>query len=209
MFVTLGCFNFSCVLLTSRKPPPAHKYPAPFSAKTVRMNCCRICSFQGTGAGSFSKALVGLSRLELPTSRLSGVRSNRLSYKPVCCFQHSLPTAWRRRDSNSRPPACKAGALPTELRPHIRKPLLFKLLIKSPNNIYIINRTFALLFIPNKSWLPPILPYRLQYSTFGRIGLYRRVRDVYGCYSATHRNQLFQQFIDRWTVKQSILDSFP
>ena len=103
----------------SRKPPPAHKCPAPFSAKTVRMNCCRICSFQGTGAGSFSKALVGLSRLELPTSRLSGVRSNRLSYKPVCCFQHSLPTAWRRRDSNSRPPACKAGALPTELRPHM------------------------------------------------------------------------------------------
>ena len=26
--------------------------------------------------------LVGLRRLELPTSRLSGVRSNRLSYKP-------------------------------------------------------------------------------------------------------------------------------
>ena len=28
-------------------------------------------------------APVGLSRLELPTSRLSGVRSNRLSYKPI------------------------------------------------------------------------------------------------------------------------------
>ena len=27
--------------------------------------------------------LVGLGRLELPTSRLSGVRSNHLSYKPV------------------------------------------------------------------------------------------------------------------------------
>ena len=26
---------------------------------------------------------MGLSRLELPTSRLSGVRSNRLSYKPI------------------------------------------------------------------------------------------------------------------------------
>ena len=26
---------------------------------------------------------VGLRRLELPTSRLSGVRSNRLSYKPI------------------------------------------------------------------------------------------------------------------------------
>ena len=103
----------------SHKPLPVHKCPASFSAKTVRMNCCRICSFQGTVAGFFTKALVGLSRLELPTSRLSGVRSNRLSYKPVCCFQHSLPTAWRRRDSNSRPPACKAGALPTELRPHM------------------------------------------------------------------------------------------
>ena len=27
---------------------------------------------------------MGLSGLEPPTSRLSGVRSNRLSYKPVC-----------------------------------------------------------------------------------------------------------------------------
>ena len=26
---------------------------------------------------------------------------------------------WRLRDSNSRPPACKAGALPTELSPHL------------------------------------------------------------------------------------------
>ena len=26
--------------------------------------------------------MVGLGRLELPTSRLSGVRSNRLSYRP-------------------------------------------------------------------------------------------------------------------------------
>ena len=29
-------------------------------------------------------SLVGLSGLEPPTSRLSGVRSNRLSYKPIC-----------------------------------------------------------------------------------------------------------------------------
>ena len=34
----------------------------------------RICSFQGT---------LGLSGLEPPTSRLSGVRSNQLSYKPL------------------------------------------------------------------------------------------------------------------------------
>ena len=30
------------------------------------------------------KQLVGLGRFELPTSRLSGVRSNQLSYRPDC-----------------------------------------------------------------------------------------------------------------------------
>ena len=30
-----------------------------------------------------SVAMVGLGRLELPTSRLSGVRSNHLSYRPL------------------------------------------------------------------------------------------------------------------------------
>ena len=33
---------------------------------------------------------VGLRRLELPTSRLSGVRSNRLSYKPI--FNYMVDT---------------------------------------------------------------------------------------------------------------------
>jgi len=31
--------------------------------------------------------------------------------------KHRIPGWWRRRKSNSRPPACKAGALPIELRP--------------------------------------------------------------------------------------------
>ena len=60
---------------------------------------------------------MGLSGLEPPTSRLSGVRSNQLSYKPI--FQKLKAFEWRWRDSNSRPPACKAGALPTELHPHL------------------------------------------------------------------------------------------
>ena len=60
---------------------------------------------------------MGLSGLEPPTSRLSGVRSNQLSYKPI--FQKLKAFEWRWRDSNSRPPACKAGALPTELHPLI------------------------------------------------------------------------------------------
>ena len=32
---------------------------------------------------AYTDKMVGLGRLELPTSRLSGVRSNHLSYKPL------------------------------------------------------------------------------------------------------------------------------
>ena len=45
-----------------------------------------VTSFPRTFHSEFripnSEFLVGLGRLELPTSRLSGVRSNRLSYRP-------------------------------------------------------------------------------------------------------------------------------
>ena len=54
---------------------------------------------------------MGPSGLEPPTSRLSGVRSNRLSYGPTFW--------WRWGESNPWPPACKAGALPAELHPHV------------------------------------------------------------------------------------------
>ena len=40
--------------------------------------------------------VVGLGRFELPTSRLSGVRSNHLSYRPFVC---SWPTAVTTRSS--------------------------------------------------------------------------------------------------------------
>ncbi len=38
-------------------------------------------------------------------------------------------------------------------------------------------------------WQPPALPYRLQYSTIGRLGLNHRVRDGYGCFPQAHRHQ--------------------
>ena len=68
------------------------------------------------------KILVGLGRFELPTSRLSGVRSNQLSYRPnyrdpAIRQQIILQAWWSRTGSNRRPEACKATALPTELRP--------------------------------------------------------------------------------------------
>ena len=74
---------------------------------------------------------MGLSGLEPPTSRLSGVRSNRLSYKPLLL------------------------------------------------SFFFINRQ------------PPILPYRYQYSTFGRPRLNRRVRDGNGCFPWAHRHRKF------------------
>ena len=44
-----------------------------------------LCSFQRS-------IMVGLTRLELVTSRLSGVRSNQLSYRPIlfCSSQSAL-----------------------------------------------------------------------------------------------------------------------
>ncbi len=42
------------------------------------------------------KHVVGRGRLELPTSRLSGVRSNQLSYRPEGSlnFEAKLSTVW-------------------------------------------------------------------------------------------------------------------
>jgi hypothetical protein len=55
--------------------------------------------------------MVGLGRFELPTSPLSGVRSNQLSYRP------NEANWWSWSGSNRRPPECKSGALPAELQP--------------------------------------------------------------------------------------------
>ena len=56
--------------------------------------------------------MVGLGRLELPTSPLSGVRSSHLSYRPGLYISW-----WSWSGSNRRPPECKSGALPAELQP--------------------------------------------------------------------------------------------
>ena len=54
--------------------------------------------------------VVGQNGLEPSTSRLSVVCSSQLSYWPIW---------WRLAGSNRWPPACKAGALPAELNPHM------------------------------------------------------------------------------------------
>ena len=75
---------------------------APTATPRIRHHHINTSTHPGT------RALVGQGRLELPTSRLSSARSDQLSY---------WPSWWRRSDSNRRPAACKAAALPAELRP--------------------------------------------------------------------------------------------
>ena len=55
--------------------------------------------------------MAGVTRLELATSCVTGRHSNQLSYTPIYIF-----FKWcSQQDLNLWPPACKAGALPTEL----------------------------------------------------------------------------------------------
>ncbi len=69
--------------------------------------------------------MVGLTGLEPVTPRLSSACSNQLSYRPflnltIEVIRSLIWRWWRHRDSNPGHPACKAGALPTELYPLTR-----------------------------------------------------------------------------------------
>ena len=95
---------------------------------------------------------MGLSGLEPPTSRLSGVRSNRLSYKPkaFCAL-------------------CSDLSLNGDEEIRTLDPLLARQVLSQ------------LSYVP-KDRHPPALPCRLQHSTIGRLSLNHRVRDGYGCF---------------------------
>ena len=98
---------------------------------------------------------------------------------------------WRRRDSNSWPPACKAGALPTELRPQM---FIFYFMMGlnglEPSTSRLSGvRSNQLSYKPLGIRQPPAFPYRLQYSIIGRSGLNHRVRDENGCVPWAHRHR--------------------
>ena len=78
---------------------------------------------------SESLTMVGLGRLELPTSRLSGVRSNRLSYRPdafafASCLEEretetaEIPLCFRIRSDLLRPVRCLGRANIAGVRAH-------------------------------------------------------------------------------------------
>ena len=47
---------------------------------------------------TIEQVMVGLGRVELPTSPLSGVRSSQLSYRPSFCWRPNIPiqNTWKR-----------------------------------------------------------------------------------------------------------------
>ena len=71
--------------------------------------------------------------------------------------------SWRLRDSNSRPPACKAGALPTELSPLIRSTLYFKTDCYAASLLSQSPLAFANRDAPSVAsllcFMPAVLPY--------------------------------------------------
>ena len=88
-------FRCSCCFFKQGFPPvyPRMSCDGSFNPSDIFLS---VCGFQGTlpgFAGIFSCPkqtlfrTMGLSGLEPPTSRLSGVRSNRLSYKPFLIWQ--------------------------------------------------------------------------------------------------------------------------
>ena len=101
---------------------------------------------------------MGLSGLEPPTSRLSGVRSNRLSYKPSLIMQVA------------------------DMRLYTLDAYTHK--CNKQRRCGMANRRFDIQLASKLIkiiWQPPTLPCRLRHSTIGRLQLNRRVRDGYGC----------------------------
>ena len=88
-----------------------------------------MCSFQGTNCDNHSIMVIyGLKwtfpsdwRLSFSFTLWAQVDSNHRphAYQACALTSWAISPQWRWRDSNSRPPACKAGALPTELHPHL------------------------------------------------------------------------------------------
>ena len=63
-------------------PPPPEGPLSPFLTPNARLAHTKSQAIRWNTADRLAFRGMGLGRLELPTSRLSGVRSNHLSYRP-------------------------------------------------------------------------------------------------------------------------------
>ena len=112
-FIRFSMNIYSRSLIAGGLKPSSH-------SPTYRVLICVALKRSGLIPCDFL-SLVGSSGLEPPTSRLSGARSNHLSYEPIQFSVYLVLSRhwWRWWESNPWPPACRAGALPAELHPHI------------------------------------------------------------------------------------------
>ena len=54
-----------------------------FRCSIFKVRFCRLCRLKWVPPALLNRSVVGTSGFEPPTSRLSGVRSNQLSYEPI------------------------------------------------------------------------------------------------------------------------------
>ena len=93
---SFSCHFFFCVVFKELFASAFSRITSPFLETFVRVDVLRVPRFSSSrlplrknsfaNASAFAAAknkMVGLGRLELLTSRLSGVRSNQLSYRPM------------------------------------------------------------------------------------------------------------------------------
>ena len=62
---------------------------------------------------------MGLSRLELPTSRLSGVRSHQLSYRPLVNYIYNVSFNGAGRGNRTPDISLEGWSFTTKLHPHL------------------------------------------------------------------------------------------
>ena len=92
----------------------------------LRYSAFSRTSFQNKKPEAFASGSKSIARgrLELSTPRVWTACSSQLSYLAICSTKaahrvQSWPKTWGLQGSNLWPPACKADALPAELRSHI------------------------------------------------------------------------------------------
>ena len=128
-----------------------------------------------TNAPVYKYKMVGLNGLEPSTSRLSGVRSNQLSYKPSSLWQppalpHRLQCSTIGRPGLNRRVRYGYGCVPGTHRHQISSsysafPLVLPLFSRNTQNQTV--PMFPLLFLfPRKEVIQPHLPIRLPCYDF-------------------------------------------
>ena len=136
---------------------------------------------------------MGLRGLEPPTSRLSGVRSNHLSYKPIW-FSASgrrfrLPTPFGGDEEDRTPDPLLARQVLSQLSYIPKSHKMGSSGLEPPTSRLSGVRSNQLSYEPIGLRQPSTLPGSCPPSTIDRLGLNRRVRNGNGCVPQAHHHR--------------------